>query len=350
VTRVCRGCGALLQHTDKNLPGYTPKEDSDYCQRCFRLIHYADPVFSMREGIDPDAVLARVEAMDAAVVWVVDLFDFEAGMIPGLARRLTGKDIILVCTKRDLLPADIKEEKLARFVLERMKDYGVSVRRLIFSAMDRPECVEEVREAIRTYADGGRVVVLGKANSGKSTLLNRLIGTDILTSSRWPGTTLDFNDIEIDGIVCTDTPGIEVRGSMINAVDEKDLKTILPSWTVKPQVYQLSSDQCFSIGGLAQVYLLGCEGASAVFWLSGRLKLHRTKAENGERIWKEHLGKDFVPVPAVREFSSRNHALHGEKTDIVMEGLGWVCVSGKVSSVRVKAPKGVNVTFRRAMI
>ena len=350
MTRVCRGCGAVLQHTDKSLPGYTPKEDSDYCQRCFRLIHYDDPVFSMREGIDPEAVRSRVEAMDAAVVWVVDLFDFEAGMIPGLAKRLAGKDIILVCTKRDLLPQDINDEKLARFVFERLKDYGVHVRKLIFSEMNRPECAEEVKEAVRAYADGGRAVVMGKANSGKSTLLNRMMGADVLTSSRYPGTTLAFNDTEIDGIVYTDTPGIEVRGSMVNAVDEKDLKTVLPAWTVKPQVYQVTGDQCFSVGGLAQVYLLGCEKASAVFWLSGRLNVHRTKAKNGEKVWKEHLGRDFVPVPSVKEYSSRSYALKEDKTDIVIEGLGWVCVSGKASTVKVIAPKGVNVAFRRAMI
>ncbi len=42
--------------------------------------------------------------MDALVLWVVDLFDFEAGMIPGLGRKLEGKDIIIVCAKRDILP------------------------------------------------------------------------------------------------------------------------------------------------------------------------------------------------------------------------------------------------------
>ena len=38
----CKGCGAILQSKDQNAPGYTPKENSDYCQRCFRLIHYDD--------------------------------------------------------------------------------------------------------------------------------------------------------------------------------------------------------------------------------------------------------------------------------------------------------------------
>ena len=36
--------------------------------------------------------------------------------------------------------------------------------------------------------------------------------------------------------------------------------------------------------------------------------------------------------------------------DIVIDGLGWACVSGKVSNVRVHVPKGVNVTYRKAML
>ena len=83
----CKGCGALLQSTDKNAAGYTPKEGSEYCQRCFRLSHYGDLMISMKTGIDPHMVLNRVEAMDAVILWVVDLFDFEAGMIDGIRNR-----------------------------------------------------------------------------------------------------------------------------------------------------------------------------------------------------------------------------------------------------------------------
>ena len=72
----CRGCGAVLQTEDRTLPGYTPKAENDYCQRCFRLIHYDDLTVSMRTGIDPDLVLEEIRRLDALVLWVVDLFDF----------------------------------------------------------------------------------------------------------------------------------------------------------------------------------------------------------------------------------------------------------------------------------
>ena len=90
----CKGCGAILQSKDPNAPGYTPKENSDYCQRCFRLIHYDDLMISMRKGIDPDVVMDRISQSDALILWVVDLFDFEAGIIPGLNRHLIGKILL----------------------------------------------------------------------------------------------------------------------------------------------------------------------------------------------------------------------------------------------------------------
>ena len=172
----CKGCGAILQSKDQNAPGYTPKENSDYCQRCFRLIHYDDLMISMRKGIDPDVVMDRISQSDALILWVVDLFDFEAGIIPGLNRHLIGKDIIMVCTKRDILPDTLSEEKIARFVFSRLKENGISIKSLILTSKLERMGVEEVKQAVQLYRKNREVIVMGKANSGKSTLLNNLLG------------------------------------------------------------------------------------------------------------------------------------------------------------------------------
>ena len=85
---ICKGCGAVLQNEYPDQAGYTPRLDAEYCRRCFRLIHYDDLTVSMRTGIDSDAVLKEAENTPGAVLWVVDLFDFEAGMIPGLSAHM----------------------------------------------------------------------------------------------------------------------------------------------------------------------------------------------------------------------------------------------------------------------
>ncbi len=347
---ICRGCGVQLQTEDKTAPGYTPKADAEYCQRCFRLIHYDDLTLSMKTGIDPDLVIEEVSAMDALVVYVVDLFDFEAGMIPGLSRKLLNKDIILVCTKRDLLPDTLNHEKIASFVFSRLKEYGIEIKELLITSSNEQAGMEEVKAAVRKYAKGRKAAVIGRANSGKSTLLNALSSNRVLTASRYPGTTLGFTTLEIDGIPYVDTPGIEIANSMIMAVKEKDLKTILPSATVRPSVFQIYEDQSYAAGGLARLDV-SCNSSAAVTWyLSRQLYLHRTKLANADELWKKQTGKLLVPVPT--EKKKRKYRFHreGEKSDVVIDGLGWACISGDAPSLCVEVPAGVNVTFRKAMM
>ena len=313
-------------------------------------MHYDDLTVSMREGIDPDGVMKKIAESDCLVVWVVDLFDFEAGMIPGMERKLGGKDIILAATKRDLLPATMSEEKIAKFVFTRLKDQGISIRHLVLCDMHDENSMKALRDAVETYRAGREVMVMGRANAGKSTLLNRLMHNQTLTMSRYPGTTLDFNPMVIDGIPFTDTPGIEIEGSMLMKVKEKDLKTIMPAHTIKPQIYQIHGEQSFLLGGLARVDLIHARKASAVFYVSERLNLHRCRTDKAEALYKAHAGELFMPVPEEKCFQTLScHMMQG-KMDAVIDGLGWVCVSGDVEAVQVHVPKGVHVTFRKAMI
>ncbi|MBR2812680.1 MAG: ribosome biogenesis GTPase YqeH [Solobacterium sp.] len=348
--RKCPGCGAVLQSTDPKLPGYTPKPDGALCQRCFRLTHYDDLTVSMREGIDPDEVIDRIAELDALVLWVVDLFDFEASMIPGLNRRLRDMDIIMAATKRDLLPETMNHEKIARFVFSRLKEEGVAIHELILSGKEDRMGAAEIMDAVKRYGNGRPVVVMGRANAGKSTLLNRLMDSDALTMSRFPGTTLDFNEMTVDGITFIDTPGIEISHSILMMLPEKELKAVMPRSAVKPKGFQLKGDQSFAVGGLARLDLAGCEKAGCVWYISGDLPIHRGKIEKADGLWEKEYGKMLKPAVKDAVFSEYRISKKEEKLDIVVDGLGWACVSGHVSGIRVKVPKGVNVTFRKAMV
>ena len=154
----CKGCGAVLQNTDIKAIGYTPKENSEYCQRCFRLMHYDDLQYSMKTGIDPDEVLSRINEIDGIILWVCDIFDFEASMIEGLNKHLIGRDIIMVVTKRDLLPVTVSNEKMAKFIFSRLKDYGITIKGLIVTGKNIDN-KDEILKAINIYNQGSDIQI-----------------------------------------------------------------------------------------------------------------------------------------------------------------------------------------------
>lgn len=350
MSKRCIGCGAFLQNQYPEQPGFTPKEGSTFCQRCFRLTHYDDLQFSMKTGIDQDEVLKKIHEMDALVLWVVDLFDFEASLLEGMNRHLFNKQIIVVGTKRDLLPDTVGNEKLARFVFGRCKDLGIEIQGLVVTGKNIEEGKEEVLKAMQ-LAQGKDIVVVGMANAGKSTLLNSLMSEPSLTSSRYPGTTLDFNPLSIHGHTVYDTPGLMPRNSLLLHLKEKDLKLVLPAKSVKPVVFQIRGDQSFALAGLARFDIINATRVSAVFYSSNMLSIHRGKIEKADQLWQQHRGTLLSPCVEESEGWTMTsfQPLH-EKQDFVIPGVGWLSLSGEMDEVRVGHHPAIEVIQRKAMI
>jgi GTP-binding protein len=88
-----------------------------------------------------------------------------------------------------------------------------------------------------------RVAIVGRPNTGKSTLVNRVLGKDRMIVSDIPGTTRDAIDaeVEVDGepLILVDTAGIRRRGSIkggterysvlrsLKAIDRADVAVVL---------------------------------------------------------------------------------------------------------------------------
>jgi len=131
MTEYCKGCGVQLQNEDPDALGYVPKLDASYCQRCFRIRNYGDVTIDMKQGIESSKTLDKINEVDGTVFWVVDLFAFESNMISRLNKKLPGKDIVLVLTKRDILPESLSDDKIYEFVDRRLKDEGIEVRDML---------------------------------------------------------------------------------------------------------------------------------------------------------------------------------------------------------------------------
>lgn len=113
---------------------------------------------------------------------------------------------------------------------------------------------------IDQYRKGRDVYVVGVTNVGKSSLINSLLKAysdvqdNLITTSEFPGTTLDLIEIPLDeNSSIYDSPGIVNRHQIAHLVDENTLKDILPQSELRPVNYQLNCKQTLYFGGLARL-------------------------------------------------------------------------------------------------
>lgn len=355
MSKTCKGCGVTLQNEHPDKIGYTPNLDKEYCQRCFRLTHYNDVVISMQQGIDNDELLKKVNDLDALVVWVVDVVDFESSLIKGMNRHLIGKDILLVCTKSDLLPRDINPNKIANFIMRRLKAHGIKIVGVTLCPdlhKQDPESIENVNESIEHVRNNRDVVLLGNANAGKSTLLNGLLNSNELTTSWHPGTTLDLNPIEYNGYTLYDTPGIVNSKSLLTYVPVDQLKDVIFQKQINPKKFQLTKNQSLAVGGYVRLDLKDCDKVNVVCYFNERLNIHRGKMEQADHLWETHLNELLAPSinDEFKEMKKYTSTKKIPKIDVVIAGLGWFCIQGDVSQIDVYVNENVDVIFREAMI
>lgn len=357
----CKGCGIKLQNSDKKALGYVPNLDAEYCQRCFKLTHYGTLTINMQQGIASETTFSKINALNAVIFWVVDLFSFEASLIPSINEKLPGKDIILILTKRDVLPKTLIDDKVFEFVESRLQEENIQVKDILIcghmlkKSEASMECIDELSWAIANYREDKDVVFMGMANVGKSTLLNQLVADGNITTSRNPGTTLDLIPLyQEEGFTIYDTPGIENPNSMLSVLPPEELKQVIPTKPIRPFVSQIYENQSFAVGGLARVDFKVKGNASVVGYFSRDLEIHRGKLNDADRLWKTHINKMLKPSADTTVDTMRTwiapRIKKDEKMDIVIHGVGWFCVNGQIEEIKVKVHDGITVSFRKAMI
>ncbi|MCJ7990830.1 ribosome biogenesis GTPase YqeH [Priestia sp. OVS21] len=361
----CVGCGVEIQTERPDELGYAPKSALEkeviICQRCFRLKHYNEVQDVSLTDDDFLKILNGIGQTDGLVVKVVDIFDFNGSWLPGLHRFVGNNKVLLVGNKADLLPKSIKKNKLIHWMKREAKELGLKSVDVFLMSAQKGQGIREIAEAIEHYREGKDVYVVGCTNVGKSTFINAIIKEvtgekDIITTSQYPGTTLDMIDILLDnGASLYDTPGIINHHQMAHYVDKRDLKLISPKKEIKPKVYQLNEGQTLYFGGLARLDYVQGGRKSLTCYVSNDLHIHRTKLEKADELYEKQAGEllqpprpeqmDEFPELVAHEFTIKN-----EKTDIVFSGLGWVTVNESGSKVVAHAPKGVGVFVRDSLI
>ncbi|MHC4515871.1 MAG: ribosome biogenesis GTPase Der, partial [Planctomycetota bacterium] len=186
-------------------------------------------------GLVDDALLKEhIEAQIEIAVELSDqilfVVDGKEGLVPGdemVAQRLRRKAerVLLVVNKVESRWEEysVSEwEKLGYgepLPVSALEGYGASdlLDRVVQRLPPKDELAEEVEDEVLRFA------VVGKRNSGKSTLINRLVGEERVIVSEVPGTTRDAVDVEFEHddkrLVAIDTAGVRKKRSMEDAIE-----------------------------------------------------------------------------------------------------------------------------------
>ncbi|WP_373285929.1 ribosome biogenesis GTPase YqeH [Marinithermofilum abyssi] len=362
--RWCEGCGVELQTERPHAPGYVPpsalEREHVICKRCFRIRHYNEIA---QVDQDPDVylqLLDQIAETDSLVVQVVDLFDFSGSWIPGIHRHTGGNDLLLLANKVDVFPKSAKYQKLKEWVYASAKEMGVQPVDVVLMSAAKGQHIKEVAAAIERYRAGRDVYVVGAANAGKSTFINRLLqeygaGEEVVTTSPYPGTTLDAISIPLnDGRRIVDMPGIVRQDRVSEWVAPEELEEITPKKELRPKVYQLEDQQTLFFGGLARFDFVEGERQPFVCYFANSLYIHRTKLERADELWAKHRGELLSPPKnpdSLPKWKRHRFYLNGrEKEDIVIPGLGWIAAGLNPAQVDLWVPEGITVHLRPAIL
>lgn len=332
MNKKCLGCGTKLQIEDSSKEGYIKEENlekSNLCERCFRIQNYNEYKMVDKTNKDFGKIFKKVDKSKDLVLLVVDLLNI--GEIEKL-KEYIHNDIILVLTKRDLVPRRIYEEKLLNYFDS--LDLNI-IDKIIISSKNNYH-LDELMELVFEHKHSDKVYVVGITNAGKSTLLNKIINNYSnlerkITTSILPSTTLDMIEVPISNeLTFIDTPGLLVEESIVDKVDNETLRRIVPKTELKPTVFQVKTDQTFIVDSILRLDVE--KDNDIVFYISNNLMITRHYKDTDKLI---NLEKHEIKV--------------SDKEDIVIDGLGFIKVMKK-TKLNVYTLKGVKVYTRKSFL
>lgn len=329
MSRKCTGCGALLQNGNSELEGYVRKEDSTLCERCFRIKNYGDYKVIVKDNQEFINILNDISKTNDLVVLVVDIFNINEELVN--LSQILSNDILLVLSKRDIMPKSLYEEKLLSY-LDRFNLNIID--RLIISSYKNYQ-FDELYYKINKYKKSSNVYVVGFTNAGKSTMINKLLynysdNKTEITTSILPSTTLNSMEIKLnEELTIIDTPGLLDKGNIINYVDGSDLKKIVPTKEIKPITFQIKNKQTIELDKYAYIECL--DKTNITLFVSNKLNIER----------------NYKP------FNNNGYCTYelevNDLEDIVIVGLGFIKVSKK-TKFKIHTLENVLVYKRDSLI
>ncbi len=302
----CKGCGVELQDTDSNALGYTTDINKELCMRCFKLSNYGEYQKVAFNNDNYQNIINKIPA-DSLVLLTTDILSLNLDYINNF------KEPLLIITKRDIFPESVKEYKL----INKLKEKYQNLKDIIIVCGKNNYNIDYLYNKIKELSNNKEIYLLGYTNTGKSTLINRLIKNytdkDIrITESIHPETTLDKITIKINELTINDTPGLIDNNNIINYLSHKELKKVLPNKEINPKTCQINNKGSILIDSYVRIDYETKDKNSIVIYTSKLLNIKFISQTNN----------------TLRNNKPYEYTL--ENKDIAILGLGFIKITKKI--------------------
>ena len=367
--RRCYNCGAVLQTEDPTKVGYVKKEILEnatqnfvFCDKCFELERHHP--LTNEPSVDPEflTMLKKAKEKDALIVYVINLFSFEAAFSHAINEIVQGMNILVVGNKLDLLPAGTNIEDTQEYVAHRFRVSGLTIQKenvILANAFD-DETAFQVITRIYELKNGKDVYIIGSELAGKATLTssflrvyNNLSQGNIVTET-YPGTSLRMMKIPLNSrSAMYVTPGISVDNSILHNLDKATLRQIYLTEPVKGRDITFSSEQVIYFGGIAFIELVKGKKTTLTCYFHENVQLRKVSAKKAEDKFVQLIARKSLKPSLNRIKSVKDMDVFEIKItesnwrDIGIQGLGWFTFFANAQTFRIYVPKGVSIYTSR---
>lgn len=326
MNKKCIGCGSILQTEKPKEKGYIIKDkikDSNYCERCFKIIHYNEKIITDLENIN-DYIIKEVNKKAKYVYFLVDFLNVNKETINVFKEIKVPKSLII--SKLDIIPKSIKKNKIITWLNE---EYGIK-EEILFQSSKKNINTKSLITNLESK-NIKEVYILGFTNAGKSTLINNLTSAtneNKITTSSIPNTTIDFINIKKDNITIIDSPGFTSNNTIYDPNEFDLIKRIMPRTFLKPTTYQVKPISSIIIED--KIRITSSINNSLTFYISNDIKVNRVF--NNKEL--TNLKEITLDIP--------------DNSDLVIKSLGFINIK-KACKITINTYKKDLIEVRKSL-
>lgn len=343
----CLGCGQFFSK-DINNSAYIkePNENTKYCKRCFQLINYNK---LDNTNVDNNLIYQTLNELDYKnnqIIMVVDLFDVVNSIVDEVKNH---NNLIIVVNKLSCLPKQFNVGVTLNKLKELFISLNVNFKDIILYDSVNKINIKKINEKIVLAArKKQKTYIVGKTNSGKSTLINALLKFNkidrTLSSSPYPNTTISISKVELNRSIVIDTPGYINSNSIVNYINQNDINKLFNSKRFVCKTFNLKdNNQAFVLEKLFYLKVVDNNSGVISFYNLDTIDIHRTKSDNINNYLENKVIDKVKYVNS--SFGEKEYVLdENKKYNIFVNGISLISIK-KVSKIIIGFYKDINISI-----